>query len=193
MAILASPRTAYQLKQRGRSAKKKKTSQAAKFSNSNVWWTNHIASHGFMVMDLSTFQAGSQSTTSHLFAPTRLFHRLTFIRPALMLKSRQVVWEGVAHITTISLGFWEWRCPKRGDAHITVTVTYKQVVYNETGHCKNLFLKSKYLLWLLHQIRSLQKADKLYSYSQFREHKRILKCYRFVQLTLFQFCLNITK
>ena len=146
-----------------------------------------------MVMDLSTFQAGSQSTTSHLFARTRLFHRLTFIRPALMLKSRQVVWEGVAHITTISLGFWEWRYPKRGDAHITVTVTYKQVVYNETGHCKNLFLKSKYLLWLLHQIRSLQKADKLYSYSQFREHKRILKCYRFVQLTLFQFCLNITK
>ena len=25
----------------------------------------------------------------------------------------------------ISLGFWEWGCPKRGDAHITVTAMKK--------------------------------------------------------------------
>ena len=34
----------------------------------------------------------------------------------------KVIWEGGdAHIT---IGFWEWGCQKRGDAHITVTAGY---------------------------------------------------------------------
>ena len=43
-----------------------------------------------------------------------------------------MIWESPSHITfvrvglglqgmNISLGFWEWGCPKRGNAHITMT------------------------------------------------------------------------
>ena len=35
----------------------------------------------------------------------------------------------------ISLGFWEWGCPKCGDAHITVTVVFAKgpIVYYVPG------------------------------------------------------------
>ena len=36
----------------------------------------------------------------------------------------KVIWEGDI---LISLGFWEWRSPKHGDAHITVTVPFTYV------------------------------------------------------------------
>ena len=36
----------------------------------------------------------------------------------------------------ISLGFWEWGCPKRGDAHITVTAQCPSHVKRDTRQVK---------------------------------------------------------